>query len=45
MDQIERELMALKGNKGGKGGKRGKGGKGFQGNCNYRGKFGHCLNA
>ena len=45
MDHIERELMALKGNKGGKGGKRGKGGKGFQGNCNYRGKFGHRLKA
>ena len=32
LDEIERELMALKVNKEGKGGKCGKGGKGFQGN-------------
>ena len=43
LDQIEKELMALKGNKGGKGGKGGKG-KGFQGYCNYCGKYGHRLN-
>ena len=42
-DQIEKELMALKGNKVGKGGK-GRKGKGFQGYCNYSGKYGHRLN-
>ena len=42
-DQIEKELMALKGNKVGKGGK-GRKGKGFQGYCNYSEKYGHRLN-
>ena len=40
LDQIEKELMALKANRGGQGGK----GKEFQGNCNCCGKYGHRLN-
>ena len=44
LEDIEHELLALKGQKGGKGGKGEKGKGGFDGYCNHCGKYGHRLN-